>query len=99
MTLYSIQGGYVPRKKHCHLPQPFKHNNLSHVFFYQSVWTCGYWRWKEFRQQCDGESRIGETCGLKLVYESRRENRPCDVCCSAEKKLRQITRLHADIER
>ncbi|KAH7113059.1 hypothetical protein EDB81DRAFT_826446 [Dactylonectria macrodidyma] len=35
-------------------------------YFDQVVWACGNWKWGRFRQQCNKEYRIGETCGLKL---------------------------------
>ncbi|KAH7113079.1 hypothetical protein EDB81DRAFT_826637 [Dactylonectria macrodidyma] len=49
-------------------------------YFDQVVWACGNWKWGRFRQQCNKEYRIGETCGLKLVYGRQDEAKKCKVC-------------------
>ena len=58
-------------------------------YFDQTRWSCGYWRWGHFRQQCNKEYRMGETCGLKLVYETRVESDVCKLCHDTEKKQRR----------
>ena len=61
-------------------------------YFDQVVWACGNWKWGRFRQQCNKEYRIGETCGLKLVYERQDEAKKCKVCDQVAKKENRIAR-------
>ncbi|KAI3572746.1 hypothetical protein IWW34DRAFT_215572 [Fusarium oxysporum f. sp. albedinis] len=61
-------------------------------YFDQVVWACGNWRWGKFREQCNKEHRIGETCGLKLVYERQDEAKNCKVCDQVTKKENRIRR-------
>jgi hypothetical protein len=68
-------------------------------FYNQILWKCGYWKWGHYHQQCYKEDRIGETCGLKLVYEVELNNSPCAVCRGVQKKYRRIDRLSRNIER
>lgn len=68
-------------------------------YFDQTRWTCGYWRWGHFRQQCNKEYRMGETCGLKLVYETKPEQGVCKLCRDMEKKQRRYDKMWRDVER
>ncbi|KAI1452777.1 hypothetical protein F4805DRAFT_446077 [Annulohypoxylon moriforme] len=68
-------------------------------YFEQTRWSCGYWRWGHFRQQCTKEYRTGETCGLKLVYSTTQEHDTCKLCKDIEKKQRKYTKLANDILR
>ncbi|KAJ0132468.1 putative transcription initiation factor TFIID subunit [Fusarium oxysporum f. sp. albedinis] len=61
-------------------------------YFDQVVWACGNWRWGRFRQQCNKEYRIGETCGLKLVYGRQDEAKNCKVCDQVTGKENRIRR-------
>ncbi|KAH7112680.1 hypothetical protein EDB81DRAFT_827161 [Dactylonectria macrodidyma] len=61
-------------------------------YFDQVVWACGNWKWGKFLQQCNKEYRIGETCGLKLVYERQDEAKKCKVCDQMTKKENRIKR-------
>ncbi|KAH8659487.1 hypothetical protein BGZ61DRAFT_465422 [Ilyonectria robusta] len=61
-------------------------------YFDQVVWACGNWKWGKFRQQCNKEHRIGETCGLKLVYGRQDEAKKCKVCDQVTKKENRIER-------
>ena len=74
-------------------------NPVRMCFFEQVVWPCGYWRWSSFRQQCNKEYRIGETCGLKLVYGTKYRKAPCDTCNSIAKKSRMMAKKAADVNR
>lgn len=62
-------------------------------------WSCGYWRWGFFRQQCNKEYRMGETCGLKLVYETKAETDECKLCHDIEKKQRRYDKMYRDVQR
>lgn len=68
-------------------------------YFDQTRWTCGYWKWGNFRQQCNKEHRTGETCGLKLVYNTSFQPQPCKLCDQMSKKERRIRKMSEDIDR
>jgi hypothetical protein len=68
-------------------------------YFEQTRWSCGYWRWGHFRQQCNKEYRMGETCGLKLVYETKVELEVCKLCHDTEKKQRRYDKMYRDVQR
>ncbi|KAF4993208.1 hypothetical protein FDECE_13486 [Fusarium decemcellulare] len=68
-------------------------------FFEQTLWACGWWRWGNFRQQCNKEYRMGETCGLKLVYETETEPDVCKLCHDTEKKQRRYDKMYRDVQR
>ncbi|KAH8649168.1 hypothetical protein BX600DRAFT_442434 [Xylariales sp. PMI_506] len=68
-------------------------------YFDQTRWNCGYWRWGHFRQQCTKEYRTGETCGLKLIYETAMDGDICKLCKDIQKKERKYTKLESDIYR
>jgi hypothetical protein len=42
---------------------------------------------------------MGETCGLKLVYETRTERDVCKLCHDTEKKQRRYDKMHRDVQR
>ncbi|KAK4232776.1 hypothetical protein C8A03DRAFT_20001, partial [Achaetomium macrosporum] len=60
---------------------------------------CSSWKWGRFRKQCNKENRIGETCGLKLVFSTRFEARDCGACTKIAKMRRRLSKMTADIER
>ncbi len=68
-------------------------------YFEQTRWTCGYWKWGNFRQQCTKEYRTGETCGLKLVYDTVYADGRCKLCDQVEKKDRRVEKMELDIQR
>ena len=74
-------------------------NPITMCFFEQTVWACGAWRWRTFREQCGKEYRIGETCGLKLVYSTHRETNNCQLCQQISRKNRRIAKMQVDIKR
>ncbi|KAH8889962.1 hypothetical protein GQ53DRAFT_722356 [Thozetella sp. PMI_491] len=68
-------------------------------FFEQIRWSCGFWKWGRFREQCTTEDRIGETCGLKLVFETNHSDDCCTLCKLIAKKTRRVTKMTQDIQR
>ena len=69
-------------------------------YFDQTLYQpCGWWRWTRFREQCPKEYRIGETCGLKLVYQTVVRWEPCKLCIDTDKKRRRLAKMKADIAR
>lgn len=51
--------------------------------------TCGDWKWGHFRQHCNKEYRLGETCGLRFVHQVHRLADKCKLCQQIEIKLRK----------
>ncbi|KAK3315799.1 hypothetical protein B0H66DRAFT_271457 [Apodospora peruviana] len=68
-------------------------------YFDQTRWVCGYWKWGNFRQQCNKEYRTGETCGLKLVYDTVLMQGQCKICDQMQKKERRVNKMSDDIQR
>jgi hypothetical protein len=58
-------------------------------FYEQSRFTCGDWKWGNFREHCNREYRMGETCGMKLVYQTVNQNGKCKYCDKVDTKLRK----------
>ncbi|KAF2452835.1 hypothetical protein BDY21DRAFT_294054 [Lineolata rhizophorae] len=65
-------------------------------FFDQHRFSCGDWKWGHFRQHCNREYRIGETCGMKLVMTTFDVKQRCKLCEKIETKMR---RRAAEMER
>lgn len=42
---------------------------------------------------------MGETCGLKLVYDTRNEADVCKLCHDIEKKRRRYDKMQRDVHR
>lgn len=42
---------------------------------------------------------MGETCGLKLVYDTKTENDVCKLCHDVEKKQRRYDKMLRDVQR
>lgn len=65
-------------------------------FYDQIRFSCGDWKWSHFRQHCNREYRIGETCGMKLV-QSTIDN--ADLCKLCEKLKTKYRRRQAEVDR
>ena len=65
----------------------------------QKRWTCGYWRWSGFQKQCERETRIGETCGLKFVGTVYDQGIVCKICKDIDTKHRKMGKIDQDIAR
>ncbi|PHH49946.1 hypothetical protein CFIMG_006231RA [Ceratocystis fimbriata CBS 114723] len=64
-----------------------------------TVWCCRSWRWEGFRERCNQVTRIGETCGLKLIYETVFLDKVCSQCEKAAKKERRLEKMRQDLRR
>jgi len=42
---------------------------------------------------------MGETCGIKLVYNVNRPSKPCIICKDIAAKNRRISKMSADVVR
>ncbi|TID13188.1 hypothetical protein E2P81_ATG10041 [Venturia nashicola] len=58
-------------------------------FYEQFRFSCGDFKWGNFRQHCSKEYRRGETCGMKLVHETQMQPTKCTYCVKADTKLRK----------
>lgn len=65
-------------------------------FYDQYRFVCGDWKWGHFRQHCNKEYRIGETCGMKLVMSTVAVGQKCKLCEKIDTKLR---RRQGEVER
>jgi hypothetical protein len=65
-------------------------------FFDQHRFACGDWKWGHFRQHCNREYRIGETCGMKLIMQTVPNHQKCKLCEKIDTKLR---RRQAEVDR
>jgi hypothetical protein len=53
------------------------------------VYSCQDWKWGNFKQHCNKEYRMGETCGMKLVNQNLQQGQKCKLCERIETKLRR----------
>lgn len=68
-------------------------------FFDQTRWTCGYWRWGDLRLQCPKKCRVGQTCGLKLIYDTLNERDECKLCHATRIKQRRYHDIYSQLLR
>ncbi|KAF2503262.1 HET-domain-containing protein [Lophium mytilinum] len=59
-------------------------------FYEQLRFACGDWKWGHFRQHCNREHRMGETCGIKMIHHTTQRPSKCKVCEKLDRKLRKI---------
>ena len=58
-------------------------------FYDQYKFTCGDYKWGNFRQHCIQEYRMGETCGIKLVMATSGIDQKCRICDKIDTKQRR----------
>ena len=58
-------------------------------FYEQYRFSCGDFKWSHFRQHCNQEYRTGETCGMKLVFQTHPVHQKCRICDKIETKQRR----------
>lgn len=61
--------------------------------------ACNDWKWGNFRQHCQKEYRTGETCGMKMVYQTIPLAEKCSMCEKIERKKRRVEKHKADYAR
>jgi len=62
-------------------------------------YSCNDWKWGNFRQHCQAEYRQGETCGMKMVYQTLPLAEKCVMCEKIERKQRRLEKHKADYQR
>ena len=68
-------------------------------FYDHIVFSCGDWKWGNFRKHCQKEYRIGEVCGMRLANNTFYEPEKCGICGNLEKKQRRYAKAKSDFER
>jgi len=68
-------------------------------YYDNSKFVCGDWKWGNFRQHCQKEYRRGETCGMKMVFQTLQLAEKCTFCEKIERKQRRYDKLVADYQR
>ena len=68
-------------------------------FYEQIVNTCGDWKWGNFKAHCSKEYRTGETCGMKMVFESYHVPEHCKYCVKIQTKYGRIAKEEDRIKR
>ncbi|KAE8445062.1 hypothetical protein EG329_013776 [Mollisiaceae sp. DMI_Dod_QoI] len=68
-------------------------------FYEQIVNPCGDWKWGNFKSHCSKEYRTGETCGMKMVFESFHVSENCKYCVKIETKQGRIRKEQDKIKR
>ncbi|KAI7090309.1 hypothetical protein KC356_g1730 [Hortaea werneckii] len=61
--------------------------------------ACNDWKWGNFRQHCQREYRTGETCGMKMVYQTLPLAEKCSMCEKIERKKRRMEKHRSDYQR
>ncbi|KAK5745098.1 hypothetical protein LTR17_001549 [Elasticomyces elasticus] len=62
-------------------------------------YQCNDWKWGNFRQHCNAEYRQGETCGMKMVYQTLPLADKCSMCDKIERKQRRLEKHKSDYTR
>jgi hypothetical protein len=85
---------------------PNANNKLTHrpdsitmCFYEQYVYQCRDWKWGNFKQHCQAEYRTGETCGMKMIWQSQGLQGNCKTCLKIEAKQRRRAKLVDDHNR
>ncbi|SMR44521.1 unnamed protein product [Zymoseptoria tritici ST99CH_3D1] len=81
----------------------FQNSNGTHpkkMCYYDNFkFACQDWKWGNFRQHCQKEYRTGETCGMKMIYNTMLLAEKCPSCEKIEKKLRRRDKAMSDWKR
>ncbi|KAF2726162.1 hypothetical protein K431DRAFT_214075 [Polychaeton citri CBS 116435] len=68
-------------------------------FYEMYQYQCRDWKWGNFRQHCQKEYRIGETCGTKLIAHTTSLPEKCKMCQKIETKQRRLAKAVDDYKR
>lgn len=68
-------------------------------YYEQYRFECGDWKWGNFKRHCQSEYRMGETCGMKLIFHTLPLTSKCALCEKIEKKHRRYEKTKADYSR
>jgi len=79
--------------------EPFPSSYATMCFYEKFNFECGDFKWGNFKQHCNKEYRMGETCGMKLPYEPIQVQQKCRLCERYHTKLRKRQQEVDRIER
>jgi len=79
--------------------KPFDETDPKMCYYDQERYICADWKWGHFKGHCNKEYRTGETCGMKLVYQTLDVARKCTRCEAVDTKLRKRQKLVERISR
>jgi hypothetical protein len=68
-------------------------------YYDQYRMPCGDFKWGNFRAHCSKELRTGETCGMKLVWETYQLEDKCKYCLRIDVKKGKIRKEQERIKR
>ncbi|GAB7363381.1 hypothetical protein MBLNU230_g3659t1 [Neophaeotheca triangularis] len=68
-------------------------------FYEMFQYACRDWKWGNFRQHCQKEYRTGETCGMKMVFQTLPLAEKCKLCQKIEAKQRRLAKAKDDYQR
>lgn len=68
-------------------------------FYEQQIFACNDHKWGRFRAHCNKEYRTGETCGMKLIYDSIPVPGKCAMCKKYEVIWRKIMQAKERVNR
>lgn len=68
-------------------------------YYDQVRFTCGCYKWSTYRAQCAKEYRTGESCGLKLCFNTINDEKQCKICQKIATKYNRIDKAAANIRR
>lgn len=68
----------------------------SMCYYDNFKYACHDWKWGNFRQHCHKECRTGETCGMKIIYQTIMLAEKCPSCEKIDKKLRRRAKALSD---
>ncbi|KAK5135829.1 hypothetical protein LTR08_004656 [Meristemomyces frigidus] len=75
-------------------------SKLAYMCYFDNYkFGCADWKWGNFRQHCQDEYRTGETCGMKMVYQTLPLAGKCTMCEKIERKIRRQDKHKADYQR
>ncbi|KAK4908885.1 hypothetical protein LTR49_022277 [Elasticomyces elasticus] len=75
-------------------------NSTAKMCYYDNYkYQCNDWKWGNFRQHCKSEYRQGETCGMKMVYQTLPLADKCTMCEKIERKQRRLEKHKSDYQR
>ncbi|QIX01614.1 hypothetical protein AMS68_007131 [Peltaster fructicola] len=85
----------APERQHTSIT--FQSSNMC--FYEQYQFACRDWKWGNFRTHCQKEYRMGETCGMKMVYQTLPLPDKCKLCLKIEAKTRRLQKHKDDYQR
>lgn len=68
-------------------------------WYYNYKYACHDWKWGNHKERCNKEYRVGETCGMRLIYTTIGLAEKCAMCIRIERKQRRLSRCMSNLQR